>query len=124
MLRFDRATYLAFLFSLKFILSERLSNSLSGLNVLLFSELINIVSIMFYNSIEFIILLYTFLVISFALNKKYMICLILFSTFSVVIPAFTYANAIGNLWSICITVNILSPLSWIDLYLESNIVLV
>ena len=39
MLRFDRATYLAFLFSLKFILSERLSNSLSGLNVLLFSEL-------------------------------------------------------------------------------------
>ena len=52
---------------------------------------------MFYNSIEFIILLYTFLVISFALNKKYMICLILFSTFSVVIPAFTYANAIGNL---------------------------
>ena len=97
MLRFDRATYLAFLFSLKFILSERLSNSLSGLNVLLFSELINIVSIMFYNSIEFIILLYTFLVISFALNKKNMICLILFSTFSVVIPAFTYANAIGNL---------------------------
>ena len=33
----------------------------------IFLELINIVSVLFYNFIEFIILLYTFLVISFAL---------------------------------------------------------
>ena len=36
MLRFDKATYLSLLF--KFILSERLINSLPGLEVLLFSK--------------------------------------------------------------------------------------
>ena len=71
MLRFDKATYLSLLF--KFILSERLSNSLWGSDVLLFSEFINIVSILFYNFIEFIILLYTFLVTSFSEYKEYMI---------------------------------------------------
>ena len=81
MLRFDKATYLSLLF--KFILSERLSNSLWQSDVLLFSE--------------FIILLYTFLVISFARNKEYIICLIWFSKFSDVLPAFTCASAIGNL---------------------------
>ena len=59
MLRFDKATYLSLLF--KFILSERLSNSLSGSDVLLHSEFIDIVSIVVYNFIEFIILLYNFL---------------------------------------------------------------
>ena len=52
MLRFDKATYLSLRF--KFILSERLSNSLRRSDVLLFSEFINRVSILFYNFIEFI----------------------------------------------------------------------
>ena len=96
MLRFNKATYLSLLF--KFILSERLNNSLRGSDALLFSEFIkNIVSILFYNFIEFIILLYTFLVFSFARYKKYMICLISFNKFSDVLPAFTCASAIGNL---------------------------
>ena len=95
MLRFDRATYLSFLF--KFIFSERFSNSLLGSDVLLFLEFINIVSILFCNFIEFTILLYTFLVISFAWYKKYMICLISFSKFSDELTAFTCASAIGDL---------------------------
>ena len=74
MLRFDKATYLSLLF--KFILSERSSNSLCGSDVLLFEEFINIVSILFYNFIELIVLFYTFLVIS---------------------PAFACARTIGNL---------------------------
>ena len=95
MLKFDKATYLSLLF--KFILSERFSNSLSGSDVLLFSEFINIVSILPYNFIEFIMLLYTFLVISFARYREYIICLISFSKFSDVLPAFTCASAIGSL---------------------------
>ena len=43
MLRFDRENYLSLL--AKFILSERLSNSLREANVSLFSEFINIVSL-------------------------------------------------------------------------------
>ena len=61
MLRFDKPTYLSLLF--KFILSERLSNSLMGREVLLF---INIVPMFFYNFIKLILLLYTFLAISLA----------------------------------------------------------
>ena len=71
MLWFDKGTYLSLLF--KFILSERLSDSLRGSNVLLFSKFINIVSISFYKFIEFIIMLYTFLAISFVRYNKYMI---------------------------------------------------
>ena len=70
MLRFDKATYLSLLF--KSILSERLDNSLWKSDVLLFSEFINIVSILLYDFIEFIILLYIFLVIFFAQYKEYM----------------------------------------------------
>ena len=95
MLRFNKATYLSLHF--KFILTERLSNSLCGSGVLLFSEFINIVSILFHNFIEFIILLCTFLVISFARYKECIICLISFSKFSDVLPGFTCASAIGNL---------------------------
>ena len=51
----------------------------------------------FYNFIAFIKLLYTFLVISFARYKEYMIRLISFSKLSDVLPAFICANAIGNL---------------------------
>ena len=61
MLKFDKATYLSLLY--KFILSERFSNSLSGSDVKLFSEFINIVSIQIYNFIQFILLLHTFLVV-------------------------------------------------------------
>ena len=95
MLRFDKATYLSVLF--KSILCERLSNSLCGSDILLFSEFIKIVSILFYNFIEFVILLYTFLVISFARYREYIICLISFSKFSDVLPVFTCAIAIRNL---------------------------
>ena len=64
MLGFDKATYLSHLF--KFVLLVTLSNNLWRSDVSLFLEFINILSILFYNFIEFIILLYTFLVISFA----------------------------------------------------------
>ena len=68
-----------------------------GSHVLQFSEFINIVSILFYNLIEFIILLYTFLIVSFPQYKKYIIFLISFSKFSDVLPSFTCATATGNL---------------------------
>ena len=68
MLRFDKVKYLSLLF--KFILCERLSNNFRGSDVLLFSEFINIVSIPFYNFIEFIMLLHTILVISSARYKE------------------------------------------------------
>ena len=44
-----------------------------------------------------------------------MICLISFITFSDVLLAFTCAGAIGNLWRICLKVNILSllPFCWL-----------
>ena len=109
MLRFDGARYLSFLF--KFILPERLSDSLWGSDVLLFSEFTNLVSILFYNFIEFIILLYTFLVILFAQYKEYIIWWITFINFSDVLLAFTCASAIGDLWRICLGVNILSLLT-------------
>ena len=64
--------------------------------------------ILFYNFIKFIILLYTFSVISFAWCKKFVIWLISFSKFLDVLHTFTCARAISNLWSICIGVNILS----------------
>ena len=94
MLRFKKATYLSLLF--KSILFERLSNSLRESHALLFSEFIKIVSISYYIFIEFITLLYTFLVISFAWYKEYMVWRILFSKFSDVLPDFICASAIGN----------------------------
>ena len=60
-LRFDEATYLSFLF--KFIISKRLSCRLWRSDVLLFSDFINIVFILPYNYTEFIIFLYTYLII-------------------------------------------------------------
>ena len=78
MLRFDKATYLSLLF--KSILFE--SSSLYESNVLLFPEFVDIVSILYYAFTEFIILLYRFLVISFAHYKEYIILWILFNTFS------------------------------------------
>ena len=52
---------------------------------------------MFYNFIEFIILLYIILVISFARYREYITRLILFNKFSDVLPGFTYVRAIVNL---------------------------
>ena len=57
----------------KSMLSERLSRIQWESDVLVFWEFMNIVSILFYNFTEFIILLYTFLVISFASCKYYII---------------------------------------------------
>ena len=56
--------------SFKFILSERLSTNLCRSEVLLFLEFRNIVSILNHTSIEFILLLYSFLVIYFVQYKK------------------------------------------------------
>ena len=84
--------------------------------VLLFLKIIDIVRILFYNFIEFIILLCIFLVSSFARYKQYIICLISFSNFSDVLSTFTCR--IGNLWSICLIVNALSCLQSETLQLE------
>ena len=69
---------------------------------------------MYYTFIEFIILLYTFLAISFAQCKEYMISLISFSKFSDVLPAFTCARAIGKVWNNCLGDNILSSLPYVN----------
>ena len=114
MLIFDKATYLSLLF--KSILAERLSNSLWGSDVLLVLKLINIVLILFYKFIEFIIYYTHFLITSFALYKKDMIFLISFSKFSDVLQTFTFTRAIGNLWSIESRVNALSPLPCVDFH--------
>ena len=91
MLRLDKTTYLSL--PLRFILPERLHNSLGGSDVLLFSEFINMVSILYYNFIEFIRLLYTFLAISFGEQKEYMVFQISVSKFLDVLPAFTGVKA-------------------------------
>ena len=51
------------------------------------------------------IFLYTFLVISLARHKQYIICRISFSKFTDMLPVFTCASAIGILWNICLGVN-------------------
>ena len=40
--------------------------------------------------------------------------MISFNTFSELLPAFACARAIANLWSICLGVNILSPVPAVD----------
>ena len=64
-------------------------------------EFIKIVCVLFYNFIEFIILI--------SWCKEYMIWRILFSKFLGVLPACTCVRAIGNLWSTCLGVNVLIP---------------
>ena len=68
---YDKATCFSHL--LKFIFSERFSNSLWGSEVLLFSKCINIVSNFVLYLYWIIVLLYTFLVILFTWYKEYMI---------------------------------------------------
>ena len=64
---------------------------------------------MYYTFIEFIILLYIFLVISFARYKEYMIFLISFSQFSDVLAAFTCARPIANFRCTFLGVKIFNP---------------
>ena len=121
-IKFDKATYLSLIF--KFILSEGLSNSLWGWDVLLFLELINVVPVLFYNVLEFIILFDTFLVICFARYKEYVICLIPFSKFSYLFPVFTCVRVIGNLWKTCLGVDILGPFPCFTSYLALDAIVV
>ena len=95
----------------KSILCVRLSNSLWRSDALLFLEFISTV-------FTFVLYLYLihYIVIYFFSNffarcNKYMICLTSFSKFSDVLPAFTCARTIGDLWNICLRVNILR-LEW------------
>ena len=102
MLRFFKAILLSPL--LQSNLSVNLSIKTCGLEVLIFSELVNIVSV-FYFCIDLIMLLYTFLVISFVWIKEQTIFLISFNTISELLPAFTCAITICNFWSISELVN-------------------
>ena len=58
--------------------------------------------------------LHTFLVICLDWYKEWTICLISCNELSDLLPAFTCARAIGNLWTICLGVNILSPVPVVD----------
>ena len=51
-----------------------------------------------------------------------MICLISFSKFSDVVPAFTCASASNNLWRICLGNNIFSPSLYFASCLASDII--
>ena len=56
---------------------------------------------------------YTFVVVSFAQYKEY-ICLISYSKFSDVLPAFTCARAFDNLWKIYLEIKSLSTAPFVD----------
>ena len=49
--------------------------------------------------------------------------MVLFYKFSKLLPAFTCAKAIGNLWSICLEVNILIVVPCFVLYIASDVIL-
>ena len=104
MLQFDKGTYLSLI--LKFILSERLYNSLWVSDIVLFPEFI-----LYYIFVKFIIFLYTFLVIVFTWYREYMIWRISFSKFLDELTTFTCASAISNPWSNCLGVSILITFS-------------
>ena len=120
MLRFGKAT--CFLLLFKFVLSERLSNNLWRPDILLFSELINIVPILYYKVIEFIIFLYSFLVILFAWYKENIMWRISFKMLLYLLPDFTCVTVILFL-SICLCPNILIPSAGFVLYLASEAIL-
>ena len=67
-------------------------------------------------------LLYTFLVTCFDWYKEKTVCLISFNIFSELLLAFTCARAIGNLWSIYLGVNILSPVPLVAFFFASDII--
>ena len=58
-----------------------------------------------------------------SIYKRHMISLISFRYFSDVLPAFTCVRAIGNLWSICLGVNILRLL-WLETLSEKHVPLI
>ena len=58
-------------------------------------------------------MLYTSVKNSFPWYKEYMICLILICKFADMLPAFTRARAIVNLWCICLEVSVLR-LEWYE----------
>ena len=109
MLRFAKA--ITFLPMLKSNILVSFNSKTCGLDVLVFSEFIYIVSI-FYTLMD-LIMLHTFLVICLDWYKDYTICIISFNKLSELLPAFTCASAIGNLWSIYLGVSILSS-EWLD----------
>ena len=95
-------------FSFKSTLSEKLNNSQWWSDVLLFLEFVNIVSILFYNFIEFIILLHTFLVFFFLDPKNKWFDRFHLVSFSDLLSDFPCATAISNLWSVCLEINTLT----------------
>ena len=91
----------------KFILFVRLNNTLGGSDILLFTTFINILSFLYYDCIEFIVLLHSFLVILFSYYTESIVLWVSFSKFPVVLTAFTCERAVHSLWNICLGVNIL-----------------
>ena len=83
----------------------KMSNCLWGSYVLLFPEFINIVSILFYNFTEFVILLYTFLVFFFLDTKN-----IWFDQFCLLSFQIYYQLLLVKVQSVWLGVNILSLL--------------
>ena len=106
MLKFDQETFLLLLF--KFALSKDWITHCECQMFLPFREFINIVSILFHNFVYIITLLHALMVISFGWHKEYIICLVFFSKFTDVLPPFTCASAIDNLWNNCLGIIILS----------------
>ena len=96
MLRFDKATFLSPRF--EFILIVRSRINLWGSDILLFLELINnVVSILY--CIEFVTLLYNFLIILFAWYKENIIRRISFSKFFDLLPVLNCAsNCAFEIW--------------------------
>ena len=66
--------------------------------------------------------LYTFLIVSFARYRKYMIFLNLFSKFSDALFAFTCVSTIGNFWSSCLEPNMLTLFPSVTFLLTSTAV--
>ena len=87
--------YLSFLF--KSILSVRLNEPVRVRCFTIFKIHKYSIHFLYYTIIEFIILLYTFLVISFDRYKEYINCLTSFNKVSDVLLAFTCVSAFGNL---------------------------
>ena len=107
---------MSFLF--KIILSLKSSNSLWGADALLFLEFLNIVFVsvlqLYWNHCV-VIYFFSNFIFSIQIIFYLIFCYknILFSKFSDVLHAFDCARAIGNLWNICLEVNILSPLHFV-----------
>ena len=87
----------------------------------MFSEFINSIYFTRYWK-GFIMFLYTFLVIFFDWYKEWTICLIAINKFPKLLSVFIYDGAIGNLWSIWLGVNILSPVPLVALVFASDII--